>query len=172
MEAKYERVVATSLRGLGSMMSILGKDRNDEADEQYRTLLDRPKVWKYGKHKVGAVRNEKFAVIRIFEIFSLSLFQIRSAFYAMIATVCQHLSPEILSSYSSNICSVALAGVGELERSVCLTAWDAILQALNSIEVSCCASLFGVVDIRCSACRIAGVTSIFARRFCRVFGVY
>ncbi|XP_065833496.1 E3 ubiquitin-protein ligase listerin-like [Oscarella lobularis] len=113
MEAKYERVIATSLRGLSSMMSILGKDRNDEADEQYRTLLDRPKVWKYGKHKVGAIR---------------------SAFYAMIATVCQHLSPEILSSYSSNICSVALAGVGELERSVCLTAWDAILQALNSIE--------------------------------------
>ena len=55
MESKYVRVITCSLLAVKKLLQGLPADQAATLTEQLKTLLDDPKFWKHGKHKVNMV---------------------------------------------------------------------------------------------------------------------
>ena len=50
-EAKYNRVVSSSISALGKLMSVTSEKSRAEMEELYLNILQQNKFWKYSKHK-------------------------------------------------------------------------------------------------------------------------
>ena len=50
-EAKYNRVVSSSISALGKLMSVTSEKSRAEMEELYLNILQQKKFWKYSKHK-------------------------------------------------------------------------------------------------------------------------
>ena len=50
-EAKYNRVVSSSISALGKLMSVTSEKSRAEMEELYLNIFQQNKFWKYSKHK-------------------------------------------------------------------------------------------------------------------------
>ena len=50
-EAKYNRVVSSSISALGKLMSVTSEKNRAEMEELFLNILHQNKFWKYSKHK-------------------------------------------------------------------------------------------------------------------------
>ena len=55
MESKYVRVITCSLLAVKKLLQGLPADQAATLTEQLKALLEDPKFWKHGKHKVNMV---------------------------------------------------------------------------------------------------------------------
>lgn len=55
MEAKYQRLLGSSLEAFSLFISMLPKDQHVALYEDYRVIFKNPKFWKFGKHSLPTV---------------------------------------------------------------------------------------------------------------------
>uniref|UniRef100_A0A8D0GZQ3 E3 ubiquitin-protein ligase listerin n=1 Tax=Sphenodon punctatus TaxID=8508 RepID=A0A8D0GZQ3_SPHPU len=113
-EAKFFRILTCSLLALKKLICMLPANENSSLDEKLRPLLSQNKFWKYGKHSVP---------------------QVRSAFFELVSTLCQHL-PESMKGEAPRVCSAVLLNIDDSDAVVCSALWEAVLYIISTIEDS------------------------------------
>ena len=64
-EAKYNRVVSSSISALGKLMSVTSEKNRTEMEELFLNILQQNKFWKYSKHKSPNVHIIYFCCLHI-----------------------------------------------------------------------------------------------------------
>ncbi|XP_072116707.1 E3 ubiquitin-protein ligase listerin isoform X1 [Mobula birostris] len=111
-EAKYFRVVTSSLLALKKLFDLLPENENMVLKDRLIKTLSQSKFWKYCKHKNP---------------------QIRSAFFELIIGFCQHF-PELLKSEAAKVSPAVLLSIDDMDPVVCPSVWAAALHVLSCIE--------------------------------------
>ncbi|XP_030060139.1 E3 ubiquitin-protein ligase listerin [Microcaecilia unicolor] len=111
-EAKYLRVVTSSLLALKKLLCMLPMNENNSLEEKLKYLLSQNKFWKYSKHNIP---------------------QIRSAFFEVISTFCQHLCGPVKVE-AQRTCAAVLLNIDEKDAVVCPAQWEAVLCVVTTIE--------------------------------------
>uniref|UniRef100_T1E3L6 E3 ubiquitin-protein ligase listerin n=1 Tax=Crotalus horridus TaxID=35024 RepID=T1E3L6_CROHD len=111
-EAKFHRVITSSLLSLKKLLCMMPNNEIKSLEERLTTLLAQNKFWKYGKHNIA---------------------QVRSAFFEVITTFCQHI-PESMNAEASRVCPAVLLSIDDSDAIVCLALWEAVLHVLTTIQ--------------------------------------
>uniref|UniRef100_A0A8C7E2R1 E3 ubiquitin-protein ligase listerin n=1 Tax=Naja naja TaxID=35670 RepID=A0A8C7E2R1_NAJNA len=111
-EAKFHRIITSSLLSLKKLLCMMPNNEIKSLEERLKTLLSQNKFWKYGKHNIA---------------------QVRSAFFEVITTFCQHI-PESMNAEASRVCPAVLLSIDDSDAVVCLTLWEAVLHVIATIE--------------------------------------
>uniref|UniRef100_H3AL29 E3 ubiquitin-protein ligase listerin n=1 Tax=Latimeria chalumnae TaxID=7897 RepID=H3AL29_LATCH len=111
-EAKYLRVVTSSLLALKKLLCILPDSENSSIEERVVHLVSQNKFWKYSKHKSP---------------------QVRAAFFELIATLCQYL-PGSLRAEAGRVCPAVLLSIDDGDAAVSAALWEAALHILTTVE--------------------------------------
>ncbi|CAD5117342.1 DgyrCDS6126 [Dimorphilus gyrociliatus] len=111
-EAKYERTIAVSLLATKLVLSELNDMPNEKIDKKLSELLESNKFWKMAKS--GSCL-------------------IKSAFYKLIAALCQHRK-SLANSFSVKITQSVLHNIEEGDPTVVGSIWDAVLHTISYIE--------------------------------------
>nr|XP_033798276.1 E3 ubiquitin-protein ligase listerin isoform X2 [Geotrypetes seraphini] len=111
-EAKYFRVVTSSLLALKKLICMLPMNENNSLEEKLKYLLSQNKFWKYSKHKIP---------------------QVRSAFFEVISAFCQHLCG-LVKVEAQRTCAAVLLNIDEKDALVCPAQWEAVLCVITIIE--------------------------------------
>ena len=61
MDARYQKLVASSLQGWKLFTSLLNVDHQVKLQQQYTDILNNNKFWKLGKHPTTMVITSKFS---------------------------------------------------------------------------------------------------------------
>ena len=64
MENKYTRVLTCSLLAMRKLLQSLPPDQLESITEPLKNMLEDPKFWKHGKHKVNMVRLDTYFNLR------------------------------------------------------------------------------------------------------------
>ncbi|XP_077403469.1 E3 ubiquitin-protein ligase listerin [Vanacampus margaritifer] len=110
-EAKYLRMLTSSLLGVKRLLSLL--PQNDTAAMEHRLahLVSPAKFWKYSRHKAP---------------------QVRGAFFEMLCSVCE-LTPSLAQSEAARLCPAVLLSIDDTDPLVLPAAWEAVLHVASSI---------------------------------------
>ncbi|XP_068931164.1 E3 ubiquitin-protein ligase listerin isoform X1 [Petaurus breviceps papuanus] len=111
-EAKYFRIVTSSMLALKKLLCMLPSVELTSLEEKLRPLLSQNKFWKYGKHSSP---------------------QVRSAFFELISALCQYV-PQSVKAESSKVSPAVLVNIDESDPVVCPPLWEAVLYILTTIE--------------------------------------
>uniref|UniRef100_A0A3Q2YAX3 E3 ubiquitin-protein ligase listerin n=1 Tax=Hippocampus comes TaxID=109280 RepID=A0A3Q2YAX3_HIPCM len=104
-EAKYLRMLTSSLLGVKRLLSLL--PQNDMAAMEHRLahLVNPAKFWKYSRHKAP---------------------QVRGAFFEMLCAVCE-LTPSLAQSEAPRLCPAVLLSVDDTDPLVLPAVWESVL---------------------------------------------
>ncbi|XP_053792015.1 E3 ubiquitin-protein ligase listerin isoform X1 [Vidua chalybeata] len=111
-EAKFFRILTSSLLALKKLLSMLPKKEMHSLEEKLMSLLSQNKFWKYSKNNVS---------------------QVRSAFFELISAFCQHL-PELVKAEAPRVCPAVLLSIDDSDAVVCPALWEAVLYTITTIE--------------------------------------
>ncbi|XP_020851528.1 E3 ubiquitin-protein ligase listerin isoform X2 [Phascolarctos cinereus] len=111
-EAKYFRILTSSLLALKKLLCMLPSSEIASLEEKLKPLLSQNKFWKYGKHSSP---------------------QVRSAFFELISALCQYI-PKSVKAESSKVSPAVLVSIDENDPLVCPSLWEAVLYILTTIE--------------------------------------
>ncbi|XP_077977369.1 E3 ubiquitin-protein ligase listerin-like isoform X1 [Glandiceps talaboti] len=111
MEAKYNRVMTSSLLAFRHFLLVLPKQEHENLQETYQGFLTEPKLWKYAKNKAPPIRG---------------------AFFSAISAMCQAI-PQVVDNYASKLCPAVLGNIDDTDPAVCQTLWEAVLYVVSSI---------------------------------------
>ncbi|XP_007493198.1 E3 ubiquitin-protein ligase listerin isoform X1 [Monodelphis domestica] len=111
-EAKYFRILTSSLLALKKLLCMMPASEMDSVEEKLKPLLAHSKFWKYGKHHSP---------------------QVRSAFFELVSALCQYI-PKSMKAESSRVSPAVLANIDEIDPVVCPSLWEAVLYILTTIE--------------------------------------
>ncbi|XP_041266994.1 E3 ubiquitin-protein ligase listerin isoform X2 [Onychostruthus taczanowskii] len=111
-EAKFFRILTSSLLALKKLLSMLPKKEMHSLEEKLMSLLSQNKFWKYSKNSVS---------------------QVRSAFFELISAFCQHL-PEVVKAEAPRVCPAVLLSIDDSDAVVCPALWEAVLYTITTIE--------------------------------------
>ncbi|KAJ1119651.1 hypothetical protein NDU88_007836 [Pleurodeles waltl] len=111
-EAKYFRIVTSSILALKKVLCMLPTEEKHFLEEKLPLILSQNKFWKYSKHKCP---------------------QVRAAFFKLISTLCQQL-PASLKAEAARVCPAVLLNIDESDAVVCPALWEAVLYILTCIE--------------------------------------
>ncbi|XP_039574003.1 E3 ubiquitin-protein ligase listerin [Passer montanus] len=111
-EAKFFRILTSSLLALKKLLSMLPKKEMHSLEEKLMSLLSQNKFWKYSKNSVS---------------------QVRSAFFELISAFCQHL-PEVVRAEAPRVCPAVLLSIDDSDAVVCPALWEAVLYTITTIE--------------------------------------
>ncbi|XP_069492472.1 E3 ubiquitin-protein ligase listerin [Ambystoma mexicanum] len=111
-EAKYCRIVTSSLLALKKLLCMLPSEESNFLEEKLPHLLSQSKFWKYSKHKSP---------------------QVRAAFFKLISTFCQKLCGP-LTAEAARVCPAVLLNVDESDAVVCPALWESVLYIITSIQ--------------------------------------
>uniref|UniRef100_A0A8C5PC41 E3 ubiquitin-protein ligase listerin n=1 Tax=Leptobrachium leishanense TaxID=445787 RepID=A0A8C5PC41_9ANUR len=112
-ESKYYRVVTCSLLALKKLMCTVPSSETSSLSERIAYLLSQSKFWKYSKHKTPSIR---------------------SAFFELMSSLCQHL-PAALKPEASRLCPAVLLSIDDSDAVVCPALWEAVLYTVTTIEL-------------------------------------
>uniref|UniRef100_A0A8C1IBM9 E3 ubiquitin-protein ligase listerin n=1 Tax=Cyprinus carpio TaxID=7962 RepID=A0A8C1IBM9_CYPCA len=107
-EAKYIRLLTSSLLALKRLLSILPEQDRELLKERLTQLITQGKFWKYSKHKTPQVR----------------------AFFELIATMCAH-TPQLIQAEAARACSAVLLSIDDTDPVVLPPLWEAVLHILS-----------------------------------------
>ncbi|KAM6223493.1 E3 ubiquitin-protein ligase listerin [Rhynchocyon petersi] len=111
-EAKYYRVITSSLLALKKLLCLLPENEIDSLEEKFKFLLSQNKFWKYGKHNIP---------------------QIRSAYFELVSALCQRI-PHLMKAEASKVSPSVLLSIDDSDPVVCPALWEAVLYTLTTIE--------------------------------------
>ncbi|XP_027731305.1 E3 ubiquitin-protein ligase listerin isoform X1 [Vombatus ursinus] len=111
-EAKYFRILTSSLLALKKLLCMLPSSEIASLEEKLKPLLSQNKFWKYGKHSSP---------------------QVRSAFFELISALCQYI-PKSVKAESSKVSPAVLVNIDDNDPMVCPSLWEAVLYILTTIE--------------------------------------
>ncbi|XP_040836624.1 E3 ubiquitin-protein ligase listerin isoform X1 [Ochotona curzoniae] len=111
-EAKFYRVVTSSLLALKKLLCLLPDSELDSLEEKLKSLLSQNKFWKYGKHSVP---------------------QIRSAYFELVSALCQRI-PQLMKEEASKVSPSVLLSIDDSDPMVCPALWEAVLYTVTTIE--------------------------------------
>lgn len=114
LEAKYERVVISSLQGYTLYLNKVNADAIEKSKDLNDKLICNSKFWKFAKHKVPPVR---------------------SAWFEVITVLCVKV-PHLLKKNSSQLISTVFNSLGETEPTVLPRVWEAVLLTITTVPVS------------------------------------
>ncbi|XP_073685432.1 E3 ubiquitin-protein ligase listerin [Garra rufa] len=111
-EAKYIRLLTSSLLALKRLLTVLPEQDREVLQERLTQLITQGKFWKYSKHKTP---------------------QIRGAFFELIATMCEH-TPQLIQADAARACSAVLLSIDDTDPVVLPPLWEAVLHILSCVD--------------------------------------
>jgi hypothetical protein len=113
-EAKYQRVVVSSLQGYVLYLNKLPAEKLQAAHPSNKKLISSKKFWKLAKHSSALIRN---------------------AWFSIIIALCQK-APDILADEGARATLAVFGNLDETDSTVMPTVWDASLHVLSTVQVS------------------------------------
>uniref|UniRef100_A0AAY4AET5 E3 ubiquitin-protein ligase listerin n=1 Tax=Denticeps clupeoides TaxID=299321 RepID=A0AAY4AET5_9TELE len=110
-EAKYVRLLTSSLLALKRLLTHLPHQERESLRERLGQLIAPGKFWKYSKHKTP---------------------QVRGAYFEVLASLCEHV-PELAQGEASRVCVAVLLSIDDTDPVVLPPLWEAVLHVLSSI---------------------------------------
>uniref|UniRef100_A0A3Q2DVL2 E3 ubiquitin-protein ligase listerin n=1 Tax=Cyprinodon variegatus TaxID=28743 RepID=A0A3Q2DVL2_CYPVA len=104
-EAKYLRLLTSSLLGVKKLLSMLLENDRAALEQKLALLVSSGKFWKYSKHKTP---------------------QIRGAFFEMICALCR-FTPQLVQSEVARLCPAVLLSIDDTDPVVLPHVWEAVL---------------------------------------------
>lgn len=112
-EAKYERLLISSLQGYTLYLNKLSKEQLQAAEEANMRIISNPRFWKLSKTKVPLIR---------------------AAWFGCVTALCQH-APFVLKNEVHHVTSAVFSNLDETEPTVLSATWEAALFIISNIEV-------------------------------------
>ncbi|XP_061904673.1 E3 ubiquitin-protein ligase listerin [Entelurus aequoreus] len=110
-EAKYMRMLTSSLLGVKRLLSLLPQNDMAAMEQGLAVLVSPAKFWKYSRHKAP---------------------QVRGAFFEMLCTLCE-LTPELAQAEAARLCPAVLLSIDDTDPLVLPAVWEAVLHVTSSI---------------------------------------
>lgn len=112
-DAKYERVIISSLQGYSLYLNKLNPDAIKKASELNEKIITNAKFWKFAKHNIA---------------------KIRCAWFGVITALCQK-ALFLLENEEERVSITVFANLDETEPSVLALVWEAALLTVTTIQV-------------------------------------
>ncbi|KAJ8266659.1 hypothetical protein GJAV_G00133160 [Gymnothorax javanicus] len=110
-EAKYLRLLTSSLLAVKKLLATLSQQDLDSLSERLAHLIAQSKFWKYSKHKTP---------------------QVRGAFFEAVATLCEQ-TPQLVLQEAGRACPTVLLSIDDTDPVVLPPLWEAVLHLISSI---------------------------------------
>ncbi|KAM6985180.1 LOW QUALITY PROTEIN: E3 ubiquitin-protein ligase listerin [Aplochiton taeniatus] len=110
-EAKFLRLVTSSLLGVKRLLSSLPESDRLALEDLLRPLVSQAKFWKYSKHKTP---------------------QVRGAFFEAVSALCEH-APGLVQAEAPRVCPTVLLSIDDTDPIVLPALWDAVLHVLSTV---------------------------------------
>lgn len=110
-EAKYVRMLTSSLLGVKRLLSLLPQDDRVALEQRLSHLVTSGKFWKYSKHKTP---------------------QVRGAFFEMVCALCE-LTPGLVQAEAARFCPAVLLSIDDTDPVVLPPVWEAVLHVVSTI---------------------------------------
>ncbi|KAF6723533.1 E3 ubiquitin-protein ligase listerin [Oryzias melastigma] len=110
-EAKYLRMLTSSLLGVKKLLSLLLPSDRAALEDRLTPLLSSGKFWKYSKHKSP---------------------QVRGAFFEMVCSLCE-FTPGLVQAEASRLCPAVLLSIDDTDPVVLPPVWEAVLHVVSTI---------------------------------------
>ncbi|KAL7847637.1 hypothetical protein AOLI_G00223550 [Acnodon oligacanthus] len=111
-EAKYMRLLTSSLLALKRLLTMIPQTDREALGERLAHVLSQGKFWKFSKHKSP---------------------QVRGAFFEVVTALCE-LAPQLVEAEAARACSAVLLSIDDSDPVVLPPLWEAVLHILSSIE--------------------------------------
>lgn len=111
-EAKYNRLISSSLLSFGYIMEMLQKHDISDISEPLESIFEEKKFWKFSRHHSP---------------------MIRAAFFNFLSSACRY-SADVLRSHTAVLCPSVLHSLDESEPSVISSFWDCLLHVVSTFE--------------------------------------
>uniref|UniRef100_A0A671VE33 E3 ubiquitin-protein ligase listerin n=1 Tax=Sparus aurata TaxID=8175 RepID=A0A671VE33_SPAAU len=111
-EAKYVRMLTSSLLGVKRLLSLLLQNDRTALEPRLAHLVNSGKFWKYGKHKTP---------------------QVRGAFFEMLCALCEY-TPGLVQAEAARLCPAVLLSVDDTDPVVLPPVWEAVLHVVSTIS--------------------------------------
>uniref|UniRef100_A0A7N6FCH6 E3 ubiquitin-protein ligase listerin n=1 Tax=Anabas testudineus TaxID=64144 RepID=A0A7N6FCH6_ANATE len=103
-EAKYVRMLTSSLLGVKRLLSLLLQDDRVALEQRLADLVNSGKFWKYSKHKTP---------------------QVRGAFFEMMCALCE-FTPGLAQAEAARLCPAVLLSIDDTDPVVLPPVWEAL----------------------------------------------
>ncbi|KAF3706549.1 E3 ubiquitin-protein ligase listerin [Channa argus] len=110
-EAKYVRMLTSSLLGVKRLLSLLLQNDRVALEQRLADLVNSGKFWKYSKHKTP---------------------QVRGAFFEMICALCE-FTPGLVQVEAARLCPAVLLSIDDTDPIVLPPVWEAVLHVVSMI---------------------------------------
>ncbi|XP_041864209.1 E3 ubiquitin-protein ligase listerin [Melanotaenia boesemani] len=110
-EAKYVRMLTSSLLGVKRLLSLLLQNDRVDLEQKLANLLSSGKFWKYSKHKTP---------------------QVRGAFFEMVCALCE-FTPGLVQAEAARLCPVVLLAIDDTDPVVLPPVWEAVLHVVSAL---------------------------------------
>nr|XP_046266953.1 E3 ubiquitin-protein ligase listerin isoform X2 [Scatophagus argus] len=110
-EAKYVRMLTSSLLGVKRLLSLLHQNDRTALEPGLAHLVNSVKFWKYSKHKTP---------------------QVRGAFFEMMCALCE-FTPELVQAEAARLCPAVLLSIDDTDPAVLPPVWEAVLHVVSTI---------------------------------------
>ena len=114
MEAKYQRIVVSSLQGYVLYLHKLPAEQLQAAYEANKKLIASKKFWNLSKHTSALIR---------------------SAWFSVLIAVCQK-APDLLADEGARAAFAVFGSLDETDPIVLPAVWEASLHVLTTVQVS------------------------------------
>ncbi|XP_058267542.1 E3 ubiquitin-protein ligase listerin isoform X2 [Hemibagrus wyckioides] len=111
-QAKYVRVLTSSLLALKKLLKSLSESDREALGQQLAYIISQGKFWKYSKHNIP---------------------QVRGAFFKAVAAMCE-LVPQLVQNEAARACSTVLLSIDDSDPVVLPPLWEAVLHVISSIQ--------------------------------------
>ncbi|XP_053703899.1 E3 ubiquitin-protein ligase listerin [Synchiropus splendidus] len=110
-EAKYVRMLTSSLLGVKRLLSLLPQSDCVALEPRLSQLVTAAKFWKFGKHRAA---------------------QVKGAFFEMLCSLCE-LTPALMQAEAARLCPAVLLSIDDTDPLVLPSVWEAVLHVVSTI---------------------------------------
>ncbi|XP_058483459.1 E3 ubiquitin-protein ligase listerin [Solea solea] len=110
-EAKYLRMLTSSLLGVKRLLSLLVQSDRKALEQRLEHLMNSGKFWKYSKHKTP---------------------QVRGAFFEMVCALSE-FTPTLVQAEAARLCPAVLLSIDDTDPLVLPPVWEAVLHVVSTV---------------------------------------
>uniref|UniRef100_A0A7N8XDU9 E3 ubiquitin-protein ligase listerin n=1 Tax=Mastacembelus armatus TaxID=205130 RepID=A0A7N8XDU9_9TELE len=110
-EAKYVRMLTSSLLGVKKLLSLLLPNDREALEQRLAHLVNSARFWKYSRHKTP---------------------QVRGAFFEMVGSLCE-FTPGLVQAEAARLCPAVLLSIDDTDPVVLPSVWEAVLHVVSTI---------------------------------------
>ncbi|KAM9788487.1 E3 ubiquitin-protein ligase listerin [Neosynchiropus ocellatus] len=110
-EAKYVRMLTSSLLGVKRLLSLLPQSDRVALEPRLAQLVTAAKFWKFSKHRTA---------------------QVKGAFFEMLCSLCE-LTPALMRAEAARLCPAVLLSIDDADPLVLPSVWEAVLHVVATV---------------------------------------